>query len=865
MSISTGYEPTTNKTLLAAVTEVGDMDVDIPYGGGTGSSGGLAIMAPTTPPHPSPSQSITPLAAVVHHGAPLSAAPFFGGGGSAAAIALPTRGSFTQSNISNQVIPFQVNVNVPPQEGSPGKLELKNEILLLKQQMNYMNLELYTAQMHAAKACEHESQFQGRAAEIMARFEASAEEAKQIWSDAHEVSMGLQKAESTKEYIQLRNDATQHIAKLTEKLDETQRKNREFQANKEQEFQARSLRLAAEIQEREVAIKNAAQAQFDQQKGSHNQEVQAKNLVIQQGIHRISEMQDQMSAREQQVQQQLHEASQQTEIQKQVLQDMRAAQQATEINAHQLSITCETERGHLTNEASELQSIIDRQADTVQQFQQRDQEQHAILNDLRNQNAQREAQFAKDKEQLELEFQKQLTKIQNQKAQQDRPLHQQIFHQDEELTTKWSQGNEGRKAECCKEEEIMQEATQAKQDAIGITPASAGIVESDMEEKARENVKLKAQLDQLLQEKSQMQNQMNGLSSTRSNSLPKQVTLIEVPEYIMHTPPNEQEDNAQAEEESSSEAESSSEDSDDTPYTKRQWRAWYAANPQEIPHPESQEDHAKKKKAFREIFPLGGDIKHRNIPKPHEAESLTFDHWPSHRKEKTWRVETVRLIATSSIDPDACLKWLKAIRTAPTVKNLPITPEIFKQLETKMLTAGIKCCKEPFKSEIKTLVRKLEHDEDDPRMFPGSEVFWRMLEEMKRTMPERIATSYRDILHVKMIHNDMRKFLEQWTRVLEDAVEEPPESLLATLFIEQIEQCEPFQEHWTHVTTPLIVKNLEQTYKFAMDEVTIWQAQEKAKARANSIKQSNESAWNQGAPSPKWAAPAVSTAQVCQR
>ena len=106
--VSTGYEPTTNNTLLAAVTNVvRDMDVDIPYGGGTGSSGGLAAMAPTTPPHPSPTQSIMPLAAVVHHGAPLSAAPFFGGGVSAAAVALPTSGSLTQSNTSNQIIPFQ--------------------------------------------------------------------------------------------------------------------------------------------------------------------------------------------------------------------------------------------------------------------------------------------------------------------------------------------------------------------------------------------------------------------------------------------------------------------------------------------------------------------------------------------------------------------------------------------------------------------------------------------------------------------------------------------------------------------------------------------------------------------------------------
>ena len=84
MSTSTGYEPTTNNTLLAAVTNVvGDMDVDLPYGGGTGSSGGLATMAPTTPPHTTPIQSIMP-AAVVHHGAPLAAPPFYGGSGTTA-------------------------------------------------------------------------------------------------------------------------------------------------------------------------------------------------------------------------------------------------------------------------------------------------------------------------------------------------------------------------------------------------------------------------------------------------------------------------------------------------------------------------------------------------------------------------------------------------------------------------------------------------------------------------------------------------------------------------------------------------------------------------------------------------------------
>ena len=273
--MSTGYEPTTDNTLSAAVTEVGDMDVDIPYGGGTGSLGGAVTLAPTTPPT-TPIQSIIP-SALVHHGAPLAAAPFYGGGGSSAIIALPT-GSLSQTSTSNQLIPFQVNVNIPTQTGSPGKLELKNEILLLKQQMNQLNMELCNAQITAAQASCNESQFQARAKEIWANFEKTAEEAKSMWSEAHEVSMGMQKAEGQKEYNALKDEANMRITKLTDKLEETQRKAREFQESKEQEFQAKSLRWEQEVKKREVELTTTAQTHFDQQQASHYQEVQAKNL-----------------------------------------------------------------------------------------------------------------------------------------------------------------------------------------------------------------------------------------------------------------------------------------------------------------------------------------------------------------------------------------------------------------------------------------------------------------------------------------------------------------------------------------------------------------------------------------------------------
>ena len=196
--LSTGYEPTSDNTLSAAVTSNGgDIDVDIPYGGGTGSYGGTVTLAPTTPPpKPNPIQSIMP-AAVVHHGAPLAAAPFYGGGGPTSALALPSEGSISQTTTSNQLIPFQVNVNLP-NNGSPGKIELQNEVLLLKQRMNCLNMELCQAQMAVAQTYGHESQFKVRAAEIMASFEATAAEAKHIWSESHEVSMGMLKAECQK-------------------------------------------------------------------------------------------------------------------------------------------------------------------------------------------------------------------------------------------------------------------------------------------------------------------------------------------------------------------------------------------------------------------------------------------------------------------------------------------------------------------------------------------------------------------------------------------------------------------------------------------------------------------------------------------
>ena len=151
--------------------------------------------------------------------------------------------------------------------------------------------------------------------------------------------------------------------------------------------------MEAELQKREVEITTSAQAHFDQQQASHYQEVQAKNLEYQ---NKLNELAHQMALKEQEGQVRLHEVSQQTELQRQALQETLAAKQAIEINAHQLSITCETERGALNNQASKLQSIIDRQAETVQQFQQRDQDQQGILNELCNQNAQREAQVEKE-------------------------------------------------------------------------------------------------------------------------------------------------------------------------------------------------------------------------------------------------------------------------------------------------------------------------------------------------------------------------------------------------------------------------------------------------------------------------------------
>ena len=57
----------------------------------------------------------------------------------------------TTANTTNNLIPFQVNVNMP-ETGSPAKEQLKDEILLLKTQMLEMGQNLLHAQMQHAMA-----------------------------------------------------------------------------------------------------------------------------------------------------------------------------------------------------------------------------------------------------------------------------------------------------------------------------------------------------------------------------------------------------------------------------------------------------------------------------------------------------------------------------------------------------------------------------------------------------------------------------------------------------------------------------------------------------------------------------------------
>jgi len=241
-----------------------------------------------------------------------------------------------------------------------------------------------------------------------------------------------------------------------------------------------------------------------------------------------------------------------------------------------------------------------------------------------------------------------------------------------------------------------------------------------------QNKEMQAQLDKLIQEKPNMQAYMQSMNasafpkgtehptSSGISSVPKRITVKAIPEqFPINTPPNEQAADTQADAESADSSEDSSDE--DEKYTKAEWLEWFKANSQDYPKApndhsdqdeKSSEEHEHQKRKFRELFPPEGRVRNRDIPKAHEADSISFDNWPSHRKEKTLRIDTFRIIATSSVDPDNCFKWLHAIKKAVSMEDLPRTPLIFKQSEPKILKAGMKCCKEPFKSEIKILCEK---------------------------------------------------------------------------------------------------------------------------------------------------------------
>ena len=77
-----------------------------------------------------------------------------------------------------------MNVNLP-QTGSPAKEQMKDEILLLKQQMVEMGQNLFHAQMQQAANSVSSAQFQARADEYTRQFQVTTAQAQDMWQQAH--------------------------------------------------------------------------------------------------------------------------------------------------------------------------------------------------------------------------------------------------------------------------------------------------------------------------------------------------------------------------------------------------------------------------------------------------------------------------------------------------------------------------------------------------------------------------------------------------------------------------------------------------------------------------------------------------------
>merc|ERR1712079_672452 len=232
-------------------------------------------------------------------------------------------------------------------------------------------------------------------------------------------------------------------------------------------------------------------------------------------------------------------------------------------------------------------------------------------------------------------------------------------------------------------------------------------------------------------------------------------------------------------------------------------------------------------------LPLGGGSQTRDLsaetrgavstmaeedrPRTKEAESVSFDAWPSINAFRQWRMHFRRTIASSSTKPTVALAWASEIDEVTSVdqfRSSTYTSEglvvDFETLDTKVAAGLMKITHGDFKKRITK--KDEEHQIVHKKMLNGRPIAWLTFQHFKINDMESSMLEFSDLMALELKGDNLRGFDTEWDNVLLGMREHPEEKYLENLYRKQVKKSKQFELLYNQMETDHILRGQPRSY-----------------------------------------------------
>ena len=197
-----------------------------------------------------------------------------------------------------------------------------------------------------------------------------------------------------------------------------------------------------------------------------------------------------------------------------------------------------------------------------------------------------------------------------------------------------------------------------------------------------------------------------------------------------------------------------------------------------------------------------------DCPRNREAESISFEGWPSINGFRQWRMSCRRIIASSSTKPTVALAWASEVDEAKEVDQLRSSVyqgdghrANFETLDTKVAAGLMKIMHGDFKKKV--TMRDEQYQVIHKQMLTGRQIAFLLFQHFQINDMESPMLETADLLAVELTCDDLRAFDAEWDNTILGMKEVPDEKYLENLYRKQVKkskQFETFSFNWSLIT-----------------------------------------------------------------